>query len=217
MGRNSLNTLEEVSPERRFWIDLVENTEFTQIQEELENIVSFLLGTVSDERSLSIIKKRYFGKKTLKQISQEESLSSIESVRQLINNEFRQMRKLECMPYLKMGYSLNMAQRLVEIKKEAEEYKIKCNASLSLMSLRGSLVDNEKEDWDKLLSISIDDLNLSMISYNLLKRKGISTIKDIKDFGLINLLSKEIDFSRVAEIDDSLKMVGVILPWEDKK
>jgi len=81
----------------------------------------------------------------------------------------------------------------------------------------GIMVEKEEEEKDRLLELPIEELDLSVRSYNCLKRAGINTIEDLvrkteEDMLKIRNLGKK----SLAEIKEKLGNFGLSLRSADE-
>lgn len=154
-----------------------------------------VLGTLM-EREQEILLKRYRDKMTLKAIGAEYKISA-ERVRQI---EAKALRKLQHPQWATML----IAVPLSEMKKEREEYRKLSQEYELLVKAFGCSTTK--------MQTPLERLNLSIRSYNRLKRAGKQTLRDIADMSKQELLQvRNLGFKSVMEVIGVLKAYGVEL------
>lgn len=167
------------------------------------------------EKEIKVINSRFKKGKTLKECADECNVTS-ERIRQLENDVLFKLNKNEDVKYI-LIYGEELWKMQCEIRElEKKELELKKKVLLEHISE----LSKEKYDYlvkidDELLKCNIDILNLSVRSYNGLRRAGIKTIEElisldknqIKD---INALGQK----SVKELIDRLDMYDIKMKYE---
>lgn len=131
--------------------------------------------TMLSERERKVIFMRYHDKKNLDEVATEFNVTR-ERIRQIQNKALRKLMH----PRRSMYWYLDTVDKRIEKEKELSECKLLC------IKLRERLKSYETNEAIKDIvndlkerSMSIDNLDLSVRSYNCLKRKGVKTIDDL--------------------------------------
>ena len=167
------------------------------------------------EKEIKVINSRFKKGKTLKECANECNVT-VERIRQLENDVLFKLNKNEDVKYI-LIYGEELWKMQCEIRElEKKELELKKKVLLEHISE----LSKEKYDYlvkidDELLKCNIDILNLSVRSYNGLRRAGIKTIEElisldknqIKD---INALGQK----SVKELIDRLDMYNIKMKYE---
>lgn len=147
--------------------------------------------------------------KTLKEIGKEFGVTQ-ERVRQIVSKAIRKMRNPIRVKLIRNGPKMQELQRLEQIEAEILARKERINERLAELEQLENQANDKMEDLrqrtTKTLVDRIDDLDLSVRSYNCLRRANCDTITQVIDlfengkiFGVRNLGKKSI-----AEIIDRI-------------
>ena len=98
-----------------------------------------------------------------------------------------------------------------------DHIKLFVDLSVNISGLDPTLVDKEEDKHQKLLEMSIEDLDLSVRSYNCLKRAGIHTVEDLTKKTEDDMLKvRNLGRKSLDEVIQKLKALGLNLkPNED--
>ena len=147
--------------------------------------------------------------KTLKEIGKEFGVTQ-ERIRQIVSKAIRKMRNPIRVKLIRNGPKMQELQRLEQIEAEIAARKERINERLAELEQLENQANDKMEDLRqrtaKTLIDRIDDLDLSVRSYNCLRRANCDTITQVIDlfengkiFGVRNLGKKSI-----AEIIDRI-------------
>ena len=147
--------------------------------------------TSLSERDQKIISLRYRERKTLKKIAEQLGVTP-ERIRSLENKAIMRLRHPRSLGYIifgKKGY-----EKLVEERKIARE----------------------RENKQCILQITLEELDLSVRSFNCLKKKNYNTINDIAGLSEDEILSiRNLGGRSIVEIAETLYKLGVYdTTWE---
>jgi len=189
------------------YIDHPVTDDYVEFPPDLDETIPELIKRLPDRYQM-LINERYFEGKTLEEIGKKLGVTrgragDIEkrALKMLCSKrrycvvgkelfEYDRKTKLECME----DYRRQIKE---EIDKRNEEMKNRPKA-------------------DKILDMEIEDLELSVRSYNCLKRAGLNTVGDILKVKSFEEMIKIRNLGRrsIKEIDDKLKEIGTELPFE---
>lgn len=166
------------------------------IPSDINSSIEYALGMLT-ERESNVIQMRYKYGLTLSDVAKEYGNITRERVRQVEAKAIRKLRHPSRKCWLVHGVSGMIANARNEAKNSAISSELKntiaeiSSISVSLAKITGeALVKTSMDDIvdkDPILNQSIQELNLSVRSYNCLDRAHIKTVKDI-----VNMTTSEL-------------------------
>lgn len=157
---------------------------------DIEGTVDYIISRF-DKRVQRVINGRYKEGKTYEQLGNELRVSP-ERIRQIKVTTLRQMRRPKCRTLLSLGFAEYIAQiRIQAAEKSANKQISAATEVIGLIADRLSKLTGddelsvmlEKKLQDSRLALTIDYLELSVRSYNCLRRAGLKTVYDIINCG----------------------------------
>ena len=80
------------------------------------------------------------------------------------------------------------------------------------------MVGKDDKDSEKMLEMTIEDLDLSVRSFNCLKRAGINTVGDLKNKSLEDMMKvRNLGKKSLEEVKKKLSSLGLSLNFEDEQ
>ena len=80
------------------------------------------------------------------------------------------------------------------------------------------MVEKDDKDSEKMLEMTIEDLDLSVRSFNCLKRAGINTVGDLKNKSLEDMMKvRNLGKKSLEEVKKKLSSLGLSLNFEDEQ
>lgn len=190
-----------------------ENIDFT-----VNSVIEMIEDTLSP-REKEIFYMRWRDCKTLDECGKAYNVTR-ERIRQIEN---KAIRKLIFAARGRCKYSVVSYADYVEM---VNKYKVmkaeKTNFEMRLDKLLGIIGDNseEKEEQPKAVntySVTIDNMNFSIRTYNCLKRAGKETLNDLLKFGNYNIMLKTVrnlGKKGADEIISAVHSYGLKMRWE---
>lgn len=134
-----------------------------------ERILEKINNSNLTEREIEILNLRIFDGKTLVETGNRFGVGR-ERIRQIEAKAFRKLR--------------HPSTQFYEIlkTKDFEYYKKAINEMMSSIQYEMSKEEIEKDETDLLEKFAIEDLDLTIRPYNVLKRKGINNLKNLEDY-----------------------------------
>lgn len=147
---------------------------------EAELLLAMCLSSMT-EREKDVVMRRYYHQKTLKEVGEEIGVKQ-ERVRQIEAKAIRKMRNPHYSYILLHGIKAYVDKRVNE-KVEAElEARKQALEDAYRYKLANAVIKDEDDKRDaiaKLMTITVEEMNLSVRSYNCLKRAQVSTVGDL--------------------------------------
>lgn len=197
-------------------------------ESECENIPADIEGTVEyvisrfDPRVQTVILGHYKEGKTYEQIGKELGVTR-ERIRQIETKALRQMRTPKCKELLSIGIAEYISQIRTttaessaskQISAATEVIKIVADRLAKITGDDEISVMMEKERLNSRRTITIDNMELSVRTFNVLARAGLRTVDDILNFGDLrnvwNIGQKSLD-----EIVQKLRNLGFDISIEE--
>lgn len=80
------------------------------------------------------------------------------------------------------------------------------------------MVEKDDKDSEKMLEMTIEDLDLSVRSFNCLKRAGINTVGDLKNKSMEDMMKvRNLGKKSLEEVKKKLSSLGLSLNFEDEQ
>lgn len=189
---------------------------------DIDETIEFLINTKLSPREGDIIRKRYEDNMTLFDIGHEFGITG-DRVGQI---EARAILKLKsCRGWLKMGMNhwvpvLKIQQRIEENFEIAVTHRVLAALDKRIPSLRKFINDGIKNEIAEQVranqDIPIENMELSVRSFNCLKRAGITTIDELRQMTVSDLMHiRELGKGCVREIERKLDEYGFCLLPDD--
>lgn len=184
---------------------------------EEELLLAMCLSSMTD-RERDVVMRRYYHQKTLKEVGEEIGVKQ-ERVRQIEAKAIRKMRNTHCSYIMLHGIKAYIDKRVNE-KVDAELEFRKKELEVEYRQKIGQLATEKPKDvYARVLALTIEELDLTVRSYNCLKRAWCETVKDIVEryptyksaMNIRNLGRKSL-----REISEKMNEIGVNWPtYED--
>ena len=165
------------------------------------------------EREQKVLELRYQKGMTLQRTSEYFGISR-ERIRQV---EAKALRKLRH-PFRFRRCLLDTTEKAVELEKENSRLRLQ-NVILSDKLKNAGILSNDEVEAVKkpdTASIDISDMELSVRSYNCLRRTGINTLYDLTQMSMDNMMKvRNLGRRSLMEIIDKMKEYGVTFKDEN--
>lgn len=184
-----------------------------ELEKALDNITisGFLrmLNVSLTEKEMRVLIMRYRDSMTMQKVGDSLGVTR-ERIRRIEADAFRRLRNRDL-----------IAQFLVVPKAEYVS-EVKCRKALEkqITKLQGDTTEAMRKEENPLLSLPIENLNLSHRSYNVLKFYGCHTLKDfVNNFQTPDELASVRGLGRksMQEILSKISSIGLRMPWEVAK
>ena len=171
-------------------------------------------------REKSVIRMRYAQEMTLKEVGVEIGVKQ-ERVRQIEGKALRKLRFAKGSGYvIRNGVKAYIHMRIlegVEQAAKAKEAELEGIYREKLASVGCEMTQNEQKVWGRILSLTVEEMDLSVRAYNCLKRSGNDTVQDIvtrypdyeSAMQIRNLGRKSLE-----EVSEKLRSYGIRWPKE---
>lgn len=148
---------------------------------ELGNLLKILIPNIEErisekiknsklgERETEILILRIFDEKTLEQVANRYGVTR------------ERIRQVEARAYRKLRHPQTRFYEILDTK-DFDYYCKVITEMLNLIQHKISKEEIEKSDEEYLEDFTLEDLNLSIRPYNVLKRNGISNMKELQDY-----------------------------------
>lgn len=171
-------------------------------------------------REKSVIRMRYGQEMTLEAVGNEIGVKK-ERVRQIEAKALRKLRYTEVAGYvIRNGVKAYINMRIlkgIEHGMKQKEAALEEVYRQKLADLGTEISENERKVWNRILALTVEELDLSVRAYNCLKRAGNLTVNDIivkypdyeSAIRIRNLGKKSLE-----EISEKLRSYGIQWPKE---
>lgn len=168
-----------------------------------------------DERVQKVILGRYKDGKSYGQLASELGVSP-ERARQIATKALRQMRSSKCRKFLSAGIAEYISQIRISAAENALNGQIsEATEVIKLFADRISKITGddelavmiEKQEAESRRQLSIDEIGLSVRSFNILKRAGLHTVGDILHCGDLSTV-QHMGERCLAEITQKIRNLG---------
>lgn len=171
-------------------------------------------------REKSVIRMRYGQEMTLEAVGNEIGVKK-ERVRQIEAKALRKLRYTEGAGYvIRNGVKAYINMRIlkgIEHGMKQKEAALEEVYRQKLADVGTELSENERKVWNRILALTVEELDLSVRAYNCLKRAGNLTVNDIivkypdyeSAIRIRNLGKKSLE-----EISEKLRSYGIQWPKE---
>lgn len=171
-------------------------------------------------REKSVIRMRYGHEMTLEAVGNEIGVKK-ERVRQIEAKALRKLRYTEGAGYvIRNGVKAYINMRIlkgIEHGMKQKEAALEEVYRQKLADVGTEISENERKVWNRILALTVEELDLSVRAYNCLKRAGNLTVNDIivkypdyeSAIRIRNLGKKSLE-----EISEKLRSYGIQWPKE---
>lgn len=161
------------------------------------------------DREQKVLEMRYKHGMLLEQCGYRLGVTR-ERIRQVEAKAIRKLRH----PRFRKHYLLDTLNKAFEINAEKDRLERENNQLVARLNALGDKIAGEKKAQE--LQIDIDELELSVRSYNCLKRAGINTLEDLSHMTIDNLmLVRNLGKRSMCEVVDKAKEYGVIIKYKE--
>lgn len=185
---------------------------FPNIPSDAEETLDHVMGTLN-QREAGMFMLRYRDKMTYVKIGAEYNLST-ERARQIIVKAERKLRHPSRSRILLKGHEAYLESLAAANEEKKRQYNNRIAALKELLQnqyaeiaeYQDKLVNLNKQGHPtyNALSMSIDDLGLTMRSWHCLTRAGIETVMDIIDFGDLSNV-RNMGLASIQEVQDKVR------------
>lgn len=190
---------------------------------DIAETIEWLLTNKLSEREAKVIRHRYEDGMTLRDVGHEMGVTD-DRIAQI---EATALRKLKCANgWMRFGRNhwipIMTIQKNIEVDAEiAIKHRVLAALDDRMSSLRKYIKDGIKLEEQQRTQIdpdlSIDDMDLSVRTYNSLKRGGVRTLDDLRHMTASDLMKiRCLGFSCIHEIKDKLDEYGFSLLPDDE-
>ena len=79
------------------------------------------------------------------------------------------------------------------------------------------MIEKEEDKKEKVLEMTVEELDLSVRSYNCLKRAGINTVQELADKSMDDMMKvRNLGKKSLEEVEQKLKELGLDLKLSDE-
>lgn len=161
-----------------------------------ERIIKKIENSNLGDRELKILKYRLIDELTLEQVGD------------LLGFTRERIRQIEAKAYRKLRHPSKRFSDILETK-DIEYYKNLMNEFFETVEINVNKVEKlEDSDTDLLQEIPIEDLNLTLRTYNCLKRAGINNVYDLQNYSITDIKKiKNLGKKSLEELLDKLENI----------
>lgn len=195
---------------------------FSDTPPDAEETLEHAMGTLTP-READMFMLRYRDEMTYAEIGDKYVLTKVRA-QQIIARALRKLRYPSRSKMLVMGLETYLSSVVAANEEKKKQYKARITELEALIQKQDLEIEayqdklftlNERAGYD-VLHMSINDLNLSVRSWNCLNRAGLKTVKDILDFGDLSRV-RNMGRLSVQEVQDKItafmkSMAGNPLP-----